>query len=165
MGERQQLDCDLARPLVAHFGKQGLEGFAISRTGEQLIAVDQVRQRHWLPAQCVDYMPVVDDVTTPGSQGWPSTSERHHECGAEKAVEPIVVEMHPQTMADQPRGTGVENAAQHEAATRGHYDDLLLVIGGAPLGQLSKLGPFQFDTATVVGITPAHNLIDEAPVG
>ena len=41
MRQRQQLDRDLARPLVADFGAQRLEGFAISLTWEQLIAVDK----------------------------------------------------------------------------------------------------------------------------
>ena len=35
-------------PFFADFGAQGLEGFAIGRTWEQLIAVDQIGQRHRL---------------------------------------------------------------------------------------------------------------------
>ena len=60
--QRQQFDRDLARPLVAHLGAQRLEGFAIGRTREQLVAVDQIGQRHRLLAQRMDDMPVVDDV-------------------------------------------------------------------------------------------------------
>ena len=59
----KQFDRDLARALVAHFGAQRFEGFAIGLTREQLIAVDQIGQRHRLLAQRVDDVPVVDDVT------------------------------------------------------------------------------------------------------
>ena len=40
-----------------------LEGFAIGLTREQLVAVDQIWQRHRLLAQRVDHVPVIDDVT------------------------------------------------------------------------------------------------------
>jgi transposase len=58
----QQLDRHFARPLVARLGAQRLEGFAIGRTREQLVAVDQIGQRHRLLAQRMDDVPVVDDV-------------------------------------------------------------------------------------------------------
>jgi hypothetical protein len=106
--QRQQLDRDLARPLVAHFGAQRLEGFAIGLTREQLIAVDQIRQRHRLLAQRVDHVPVVDDVTTLAIGDRLPPSERHHWRRANETVEPVVVEVHAQAMADQPRRRGVE---------------------------------------------------------
>ena len=68
--QHQQLDRDLARPLVANFGAQHLEGFAIGLTREQLIAVDQIRQRHRLLAQRVDHVPVVDDMTALAVRDW-----------------------------------------------------------------------------------------------
>ena len=62
MRQRQQFGRDLTRPLVAHFGAQRLEGFAIGRTREQLVAVDQIGQRHRLLAQRVDHVPARTDV-------------------------------------------------------------------------------------------------------
>ena len=165
MRQRQQLDRDLARPPVAQFGAQHLEGFAIGLTREQLIAVDQIGQRHRLLAQCVDHVPVVDDVTALAVRDRLPPSERHHWGRAKETVEPVVVEVHAQAMADQPRRRGVENTAQNEAAARRDRDDLLLVIGGATLRQRSKPGPLQLDALAVVGIAPADDLVDEAAVG
>ena len=84
---------------------------------------------------------------------------------AKETVEPVVVEVHAQAMADEPRRRGVENTAQNEAAARRDRDDLLLVIGGATLRQRSKPGPLQLDPLAVVGIPPADHLVDEAAVG
>ena len=42
---------------------QRLEGALVGRTREELVAVDQVEQRHRLAAQGVDDVAVVDDVT------------------------------------------------------------------------------------------------------
>jgi hypothetical protein len=39
-----------------------------------------------------------------------STPKRHHRCGAEEALDPIIVEVHAQAMADQLRWRGVEDA-------------------------------------------------------
>ena len=43
-------------------GQQRLEGAGIGAAREQLIAVDQIEQRHRLPAQRVDDVTIVDDV-------------------------------------------------------------------------------------------------------
>ena len=51
MGERQQADHDRAGPPFLTFGAQRLEGAGIGRTREQLIAIDQIEQRHRLLAQ------------------------------------------------------------------------------------------------------------------
>ena len=107
---------------------------AIGRAREQLVAVDQIEQRHRLLAQRVDDVPIVDDVTALALGDRPPAPQRHHRRRAEEAVEPVVVEVHAQAMADQPRRRRVEHAAQNEAAARRDRDDLLLVVGGPPLG-------------------------------
>jgi hypothetical protein len=113
----------------------------------------------------VDHVPVVDDMTAFAVRDGLPPSERHHGRRAQEAVEPVVVEVDAQAMADQPRRRGVENTAQNEAAARRDRDDLLLVIGGAALRQRSKPGPLQLNALAVVGIPPADDLIDEAAVG
>ena len=43
-------------------GQQRLEGAGIGAAREQLVAIDQIEQRHRLAAQRMDDVPVVDDV-------------------------------------------------------------------------------------------------------
>ena len=62
MGERQQADHDPASLFLAFFGQQRREGAGIGAAREQLIAIDQVEQRHRLLAQRMDDVMVVDDV-------------------------------------------------------------------------------------------------------
>ena len=64
---------------------------------------------------------------------------------AEIDLEPIVIQAHPQAVADQARGHAVEHLAQDEAAGRGDGDDGLLVIGGAPVRQLLEGGALDLD--------------------
>ncbi len=73
--------------------------------------------------------------------------------------------MHAQAMADQPRWRGIEYASQNEAARRCDRDDLLFIVGGAPLWQLAEMRPLQIDATAVVGILSADDLIDEATIG
>ena len=57
-------------------------------------------------AQRVDYVPVIDDVTALAVRDRLPPPERHHRRRAKEAVEPVVVEVHAQAMADQPRVDG-----------------------------------------------------------
>ena len=63
MGERQQAHHGAAGELVALAGEQRLEGARVGTAWEQLIAIDQVEKRHRLPAQRMDDVAVVDDVS------------------------------------------------------------------------------------------------------
>jgi hypothetical protein len=63
MGERQQAHGDAAGVFLALLGEQRLEGARVGRGAEQLIAVDEVEERHWLSAQRMDDVAVVDDVS------------------------------------------------------------------------------------------------------
>ena len=54
MGQRQQPDHGAARPLLAVVCQQRLEGALVGWAREELLAVDQVEQRHRFAAQGVD---------------------------------------------------------------------------------------------------------------
>src|ERR1700740_3385222 len=81
-----------SRSASMNFGAQRLESFAIGLTWKQLIAVDQIGQRHRLLAQRVDHVPVVDDVTALAVRDRLPPSECHHGRRAKETVEPVVVE-------------------------------------------------------------------------
>jgi len=87
----------------------------IGRAREQLIAIVE---RHRLLAQCVDHLMIIDNVTALALRYRPSTQECHHRSRAEEALEPVIVEVHAQAMANKPRWRCVEDAAQDEAAAR-----------------------------------------------
>jgi len=57
----------------------------IGRPREQLVAIDEVQERHRLPLERVDDVPVVDDVATPPTGlGRPAAAQREHRGGAEE---------------------------------------------------------------------------------
>ena len=62
MGERQQPDHGAARPLLARLRQAAPRRRAISVAREELLAIDQVEQRHRLAAQGVDDVAVIDDM-------------------------------------------------------------------------------------------------------
>jgi hypothetical protein len=64
MGERQQPDHGAAGLLFGPVGKQRVEGAPIGLAREQLIAIDEIEQRHRLAAQGMDDVTVIDDVAT-----------------------------------------------------------------------------------------------------
>ena len=62
VGQGQQLDHDAAGlPLRQPF-QEGIEGSPIGLAREELVAIDEVEQRHRLAAQRMDDMPIVDDL-------------------------------------------------------------------------------------------------------
>src|ERR1700731_5337409 len=63
MSERKQADHCPAGLLLTLLGQQRLEGAGISAAREQLIAIDQIEQRHRFLAQRMDDVMIVDDVT------------------------------------------------------------------------------------------------------
>ncbi len=165
MREREQADHDAASPLLGLLGLQGLEGAGIGGPREELVAVDEVEQRHRLAAQGVDDMMVVDHVAalavrlrTPAGQG-------HHGGRAEEAIEAVVIQADPQLMADQPRGHRIEDLAQGEAARRRDADEHFLVIRRPTRRQPVQNCPFLIDSLGVTGIAAADDLVDEATPG
>src|SRR3954453_15894772 len=71
---------------------------------EELLTIDQVEQGHWLAAQGMDDVPVIDHVAVLAVGMRPPAAQRHQRRRAEKTFEPIVVKTHAQAMADQPAG-------------------------------------------------------------
>jgi hypothetical protein len=91
MGERQQADHGAAGVLIAVRGDERCEGVGVGAAREQLIAIDQVDERHRLPAQGVDDVSVVNDVAVPvASLWWAGTLQSEDVRCAEEAVEVIV---------------------------------------------------------------------------
>src|SRR5436190_9406305 len=62
MSERQQSDGGAARLLFAVTGQQRFEGAPVGAAREELLTIDQIEQAHWLAAQGMDDVPVVDQV-------------------------------------------------------------------------------------------------------
>lgn len=85
--------------------------------------------------------------------------------GAEEAVEPIVIEVNVQTVADQPRRNAIKDPPQDEAATRRDQDASLLIVGRSPIGQWLERSAFNLDALAVPGVAPPNHLVDEATVG
>ena len=77
--------------VLAAAGAQRLEGSSIGRAREQLIAIDEIGERHRLFAQRVDDVPVVDDVAALVVRDGAPAPERRHRRRAEEAFEPVVV--------------------------------------------------------------------------
>src|ERR1700732_65188 len=99
MSERQQPNDGAACLLLAVTGQQRFEGALISAAREELLTIDQVEQGHWLAAQGMDDVPVIDDVSTLSAGMRPPAAQRHQLCRAEEALEPVVVEAHGKGMA------------------------------------------------------------------
>jgi hypothetical protein len=64
----------------------------------------------------MDDVPIVDDMPALAAGLSASPADSHDGRRAEEAFEPIIIEMHAQSMADQSRGRSVEYSAQDEAA-------------------------------------------------
>jgi len=102
MSERKQADHCAAGLLLGLLGQQRLECTDISTAREQLIAIDQIKQRHRFLAQRMDDVMVVDDVAVLTASLRRSTTPQGQELrGAEEALKPVVVEVDIETVADQ----------------------------------------------------------------
>lgn len=136
MSERKQADHCSAGLLLALLGQQRLEGTGISVAREQLIAIDQIEQRHRLLAQGVDDVMIVDYVAVLAAPlRRPTAPQSQQVRGAEEAVEPVVIEVNIQTVADQPRRNAIKDPPQDEAATRRDQGPSLLIVDRSPIGE------------------------------
>jgi Enoyl-CoA hydratase/isomerase len=162
--ERKQTHHSAAGMFVAALGQQLLESPHKGATWEQLVAIDQVEKRHRLAPQGMDDVSVIDDMRALAMIGRPAAAQGEQPCRAEKALKPIVVEAHPQAMANEPRRDRVEHLAQREAAAFGHDHDRLFVIGRALLRQRLQCRALDLDQLVPSRIAPADHLINKLPV-
>jgi hypothetical protein len=132
---------------------------------EQLLTIDQVEQGHWLAAQGMDDVPVIDDVAVFAGGVRPPATQRHQRRRAKKAFEPIIVKAHAQAMADQAGGYRIEHLLEGEPAGRGNGDDRLLIIRRPVRRQCLQRRALEIEALAVASIAPADDLVDEAAIG
>ena len=82
--------------------EQRVEGAAVGVAREQLIAVDEVQQGHRLAAQGMDEMVIVDHVATAPVAMGATAAQGHQWGGTDEQLQPIIVEVDAQGVADQP---------------------------------------------------------------
>ena len=140
-----------------------MSGLCSTDGREQLIAKDQIDERHGLLAQRMDDVMVVDDMAMLAAPlRRPAAPQGQQSRGAEEAVEPVIIEVDMEPVADQARGNAIEDAAEDEAATRGDEHASFLVVGRSSRGEWLERGAFDLDALAVPGIAPADNFVDEA---
>ena len=79
-------------------------------------------------------------------------------------LQTIIVEPHPQPMADQSGGYRVEHLAQREGAGAGDVYQGLLVVAGAGQRQRPQMGSLGIDALQQPRVLAADDLIDKAPI-
>ena len=87
MSERQQSYGGAAGLLFAITGQQCFEGAPVGAMREDLLTIDQIEQGHWLVAQGMDDVPVIDDVAMLSAGMRPPAAQRHQRGRAEEAFE------------------------------------------------------------------------------
>jgi hypothetical protein len=75
--------------------KQPVEGAPIRLAWEQLLAVDEVQQRHRLLAQGVDDVPIIDDMAVLAVRARPAAAQRHEWGAADQQVQAVVILPYP----------------------------------------------------------------------
>jgi uncharacterized Zn-binding protein involved in type VI secretion len=164
VGEREGVDDEPAGGLRRQRRHGGVVEPAIGTAGEELVTVDQPWQGHGFGPERVDDVAIVDDVGTAAIAVAAAARQGDHVRPAEEDLEPVVVDAHPQPVADEPRRHGVEDPAEHEAARGGDGDHDLLAVLGAALRQGSERRALGVDAAAVAGVAAADQGIDEAAV-
>ena len=165
MRQRQQPDHDPTGLTRRLRGDQRLPSAAECGPREQLIAIDQVEQRHRLAPESVDDVAVVDDVggaAMPGAARSPAARQRQHQRAAEQAFQPIVVEPHPQAVTDQPGRNGIKDMPEQKPAAAGDGDQFLLVVVGSPTRQFLELCTLDLERLASGGVGAPDQFIDEA---
>jgi hypothetical protein len=101
VSERQKTDHGAAGWSLADSSEQGVERKGVGAAGKQLVAIDQIEQRHRLAAQGMNDMAIVDDMAmlavwlrSPAPQG-------DDVRGALEAFESVVIKTYAQPMTNQ----------------------------------------------------------------
>src|SRR5260370_42199015 len=104
MGERQEIDQQPAGRLHGARFEQPVEGPPIGLAREELVAVDEIEERHGFAPQRVDDVAIIDDMTVLAGAGGTATRQGHERRAADEELEAIVKEPDPQPVPDEPRG-------------------------------------------------------------
>ena len=128
MREGEQTDHGLASRFLSALGEQHVESTRIGAPGKELVAVDEVEQRHGLSAQRMNDVPIIDDMSVLPVGPRPPARQIEQMRRPLKDLEPIVVKMYEELMADQPRGHCVEDFTEGEGAGRGDRDPFFLEV-------------------------------------
>src|SRR6267143_2938737 len=149
----------------AGLGQQRFEGALIGAVREELLTIDQVEQGHWLAAQGMDDVPVIDDVAMLAAGMRPPAAQRHQRRRAEEAFEAVVVEPYAKPVADQARRHRIEHLLEDEPAGRGDGDDGLLVIRRPAYRQRLQGRALEIEPLAVASIAAPDDLVDKAAIG
>src|SRR5258707_4471578 len=111
----------------------------------------------------MDRVMIVDDVAGFAAP-WrrPTTPQGQELGGAEEALEPVVVDVNIETVTDQARRNAVEDAAQDEAAARGHQDAGLLIVAGSSGGEWLEDCSLRLDAVAGPCVAPPDQLVHVA---
>ena len=165
VGQAEQFNHGLACRTLRQLLAQAFEGQSIGLARKDLIAVDQVEQRHGLAAQRVDDVPVVDDVAVLAIGTRTAALQRHQGRVAQEQFQPVVVQPHTQAMADQPRRDGIEHLAQDEAAGGRDVHARFLVVRRTLDRKWLKQCPLGLNAFAITRVDSTDDLVDEAAIG
>ena len=101
--ERQKANHGAAGGSLAESGEQGVERKGVGAARKELGAIDQIEQRHRLTAQRMDDVTIIDDMAVFAARLGAAAPQGEDWRRALEAFEPIVMQMHPQPLADQSR--------------------------------------------------------------
>jgi hypothetical protein len=118
MGQPEQTDHEAAGLGAGHRGFDRFPAPAIFAAREDLIAVDEIGQGLGFLAETMNDVAVIDHMRmgSASALGSPAARESLDGSAGEEQFDAIVEDAGLQVMADQPRGNGIEDLAQHEAA-------------------------------------------------
>src|SRR6201995_5122337 len=164
LSERQQSDDRAARLLLAVTGQQCFEGALIGAAREELLTIDQIEQGHWLAAQGMDDVPIIDHMTVFAAGRRSPAAQRDQRRRAQETFEPIVIQPHAKAMADQARGHRIEHLLEGEPAGRTEGYGRLFVIRRPPRRQCLQGRPFEIQPLAVASIAAPDELVDKAAI-
>ncbi len=103
MRESQEIDHQLTGRFFSELLKQPLESQPVGIAREELVAVNEIEQRHGFAAQRVDDMAIIDDMTMFAGRGGAPARQRHEGRAADEQIEAVIVQPDPQPMSDELR--------------------------------------------------------------
>ncbi len=87
------------------------------------------------------------------------------ECAAKEAFDPFVMQPHPQPVSNQPRRHGKNTLRSMKPPLRVTVTTRLVVIRRTARRQGIELRPLDVDQPAAASVGPAHDLVDEPPIG